>query len=139
MLSKKGLLAKPVTLGQHLRNKRLKLGLKQEEVAARLNTIREVYERWERDERDPVISEWPTLLKFLGYYPFEGDTAADLVLRARRSQGMDQKAMAALIGTFHQRFRRWEHGREIVPQGIAYELRILADKGSFKEQRITDG
>ena len=34
-----------------------------------LRTLREVYDLRERDERDPVISEWPPILAFLGCYP----------------------------------------------------------------------
>ena len=37
-------------------------------VAKQPGTIREVYECWERLEHEPVVSAWPTLLAFLGYY-----------------------------------------------------------------------
>ena len=76
----------PKTLGEHLRNRRLAMGMRQEDVARQLGTLREVYERWERDERQPVISEWPGILSFLGYYPFGQETTADLVMKARRCQ-----------------------------------------------------
>ena len=113
ILRKKGILPLPQTLGQHLRNRRLVLGLRQEDVAAQFGTLREVYERWERDERQPVVSEWPAIITFLGYYPAREENAADLVLKARRCRGMDQKALARKVGVIHQRLRRWEHGQEI--------------------------
>jgi len=50
------LVENPAKLGEHLRNRRLLLGLTQERVAFQLSTIREVYELWERDERKPVVS-----------------------------------------------------------------------------------
>lgn len=103
----------PKTLGEHLRNRRLALGIRQEDVAVRLSTMREVYDRWERDEREPVVSEWPGILLFLGYYPFPELTPAQLVLKARRCQGMDQKRLAGVVGVIHQRLRRWEHGSEV--------------------------
>ena len=68
ILRKKGVILAPLTLGEHLRNRRLRLDLRQEDVARQLGTLREVYERWERDERQPVVSEWPGILSFLGYY-----------------------------------------------------------------------
>ncbi len=67
------------------------LELTQEEVAEQLGAMREIYDRWERDERQPVVSEWPNILSFLGYYPGTEKTAAELVLKVRRCQGMDQK------------------------------------------------
>lgn len=124
-LAKRGLVASPTRLGEHLRNRRLILGLRQEDVAARLRTMREVYDRWERNEREPVISEWPGILSFLDCYPFREKTTADLVLRARRCQGVDQKTLAKAIGTIHQRLRRWEHGKESVPEEAEQLLRQL--------------
>jgi DNA-binding XRE family transcriptional regulator len=66
----KGRVPLPKTLGEHLRNRRLELGLRQQDVAENLGTLREVYDRWERGDRNPVISEWRAILGFLGYYPF---------------------------------------------------------------------
>lgn len=114
------------TLGEHLRNRRLILGLSQEDVAGQLGTLREVYERWERDERQPIVSEWPSIISFLGYYPAREETAADLVLKARRCLGADQKSLAKVIGVIHQRVRRWEHGRELPPFDAVAQLTHLA-------------
>lgn len=60
--------------------------------------MRGAYDRWERDERLPVVSEWPSVLAFLGYYPFDVLMAADLVLKARRCKGLDQKWLAKMLG-----------------------------------------
>jgi hypothetical protein len=95
-------------------------------VAEQLGTLREVYERWERDERQPVVTEWPGILSFLGYYPSCEETVADLVLKARRCLGMDQKRLARAIGIIHQRLRRWEHGIEMPSSGDIERLRSLA-------------
>jgi transcriptional regulator with XRE-family HTH domain len=126
IINKKGAIPHPVTLGEHLRNRRLALNLRQEDVARPLGTLREVYDRWERDKRVPVVSEWPGILSFLGGYPFSQETAADLVLKARRCQGMDQKHLANSLGVIHQRLRRWEHGAEIPDEGILLRLARLA-------------
>lgn len=126
MLSKKGMISRPETLGHHLRNQRLMMGLRQDEVAKQLGALREVYDRWERNERKPVVSEWPGILSFLGYYPAREETAADLVLKARRCQGFDQKALAKAVGVIHQRLRRWEHSEESIPPDFARQLASLA-------------
>ncbi len=116
----------PASLGQHLRNRRFALGLRQGDVAMRLGTIREVYDRWERDLREPVVSEWPALLSFLGCYPFPEQNSADLVLKARRCQGADQKALAAAVGVIPQRLRRWEHGNGVPRADVMRRLVELA-------------
>lgn len=125
MLRKKGMISQPRSLGQHLRNRRLMLGLSQEDVALQLGTLREVYDRWERDERQPVVSTWPGILKFLGYYPVAQQTPADLVLKVRRYRGLDQKGLAQVVGVIHQRQRRWELGQETVPSSFAIKLQSL--------------
>jgi transcriptional regulator with XRE-family HTH domain len=126
ILRKKGVTQQPKTLGEHLRNQRLILGLRQEDVAGQLGTLREVYERWERDERQPIVSEWPSIISFLGYYPAREETAADLVLKARRCLGTDQKSLAKVVGVIHQRVRRWERGQELPPFDAVARLTRLA-------------
>lgn len=126
ILRKKGVIPHPKTLGEHLRNRRLVLQLRQEDVARQFGTLREVYERWERDEREPVISEWPGILRFLGYYPVPANTQANLVLKARRCQGVDQKTLAKAVGVIHQRLRRWEYGDELPVTSAICRLEELA-------------
>lgn len=116
----------PGTLGEHLLNRRLALGLRQKDVAEQLGTIREVYERWERDEREPVVSEWPGILDFLATYPFPAKTSAGLVLKARRYQGADQKRLAKVVGVIHQKLRRWERGCGAIDPKSHARLEALA-------------
>jgi DNA-binding transcriptional regulator YiaG len=94
-----------------------------QEFALQLGTIREAYERWERDERKPIVSVWPSILAFLGHYP-NGNTSANLTLMARRSAGLDQKRLAKKLGVMHQRLRDWEHERQ---QPSVEQLRRLKE------------
>ena len=58
---------------------------------------------------------------------FGQETTADLVMKARRCQGMDQKELAQVVGVIHQQLRRWEHGGEIpIPSPPACHLRNSA-------------
>jgi DNA-binding XRE family transcriptional regulator len=133
MLKRKGMVESPKTLGEHLRNRRLVLGLTQEDVALQLSTMREVYERWERDFRMPVITEWPGILQFLGYYPFCSKAPSDLVLKARRCLGAEQTVLAIKVGVIHQKLRCWENGKDPVPTNVVKQLRSFANLGpSFK-------
>ena len=126
ILRKKGLLNEPRTLGEHLRNRRLSLGLRQVDVAGHLGTLREVYDRWERDERVPVVSEWPGIVSFLGYYPCPQGAPAVLVLKARRCRGADQKSMASAVGVIHQELRSWEHDQALPSEAQLERLKEIA-------------
>ena len=109
-LVQKGFKIRPVTLGQHLRSRRLVLKLTQVQAAERLNTLREHYERWERDEVAPTASFWPRLIGFLGSYPVAVQTPADQVLMARRIMGLSQFAFGRRIQVIAKNVREWEHG-----------------------------
>ena len=120
-LRKKGLVESAAKLGEHLKNRRLDLGLTQAQAAARLGVLREVYDRWERNEHEPVVSVWPNIIAFLRYYPGHPVTSpSNLALMARRVTGLAQKAIARRVGVIHQEFRRWERGKAL-PSGGALE------------------
>lgn len=126
ILRKKGVIPLPQTLGQHLRNRRLVLGFRQEDVARRFGTLREVYDRWERDERQPVVSEWPGILSFLGYYPGADNTPADWVLKARRILGLSQYSLGREVQAIAKDVREWEHGESEPPVPMLEKIKILA-------------
>lgn len=122
----KGFILKPQTLGQHLLTRRLVLKLTQKEVAARLNTLREHYERWERDEVEPTASFWPRLIGFLGYYPGAEKTPADWVLKARRMQGLSQYALGREVKAIAKDVREWEHGSTEPPREMLAKFQQIA-------------
>jgi ribosome-binding protein aMBF1 (putative translation factor) len=65
-------------------------------------------------------------LYFLGYYPFGQETTADLVMKARRCQGMDQKELDQFVGVIHKQLRRWEHEDEMPVSDKLEVLHFLA-------------
>ena len=86
------------------------MNLTQEQAAIRLNTLREHYERWERDVTAPTASFWPRLIGFLGEYPGTTQTPADWVLKARRLLGLSQYAFGRKVQAIAKNVREWEHG-----------------------------
>lgn len=122
----KGFILKPKTLGQHLLSRRLLLKLTQKEVAARLSTLREHYERWERDEVEPTASFWPRLIDFIGYYPFPSPTPADWVLMARRLLGLSQFGFGRRVKAIAKDVREWEHGVAEPPQDMLAKIQQIA-------------
>lgn len=117
---------KPQTLGQHLLTRRLLLKLTQKEVAARLNTLREHYERWERDEIEPTASFWPRLIGFIGYYPGREIALADWVLKARRMLGLSQYAFGRKVKAIAKDVREWEHGESEPPAPKQEQIKAIA-------------
>jgi DNA-binding XRE family transcriptional regulator len=77
-----------------------------------MGVLREVYDRWERDETEPPVGFWKRIIAFLGYYPMpqNGGGTADLVLMARRVQGLSQYALGRKLGVIANTVRAWENG-----------------------------
>jgi DNA-binding transcriptional regulator YiaG len=122
----KGFKLSPETLGEHLLARRLLLKLTQKQAAHRLNTVREHYERWERDEVAPTTSFWPRLIGFLGLYPGSIKTPGDLVLMTRRLLGLSQFAFGRKIHTDAENVRKWEHGVTEPSQDMLAKIQQIA-------------
>jgi DNA-binding XRE family transcriptional regulator len=79
------------TLGDHIKSRRLKLGLFQRQIADELGTDETTLFRWERNKVRPQIRYLPRILKFLGYDPFPVPVSlADKLLAARKRLGLTQ-------------------------------------------------
>jgi transcriptional regulator with XRE-family HTH domain len=102
----------PKTLGDHLRKRRIDLGLLQREVAARVGVTVETVLGWELRAREPAISRWPAVLAFLGYDPCpEPRTTAERLKTLRRRRGWSQRDLAASLEVDPATLRKWEIGR----------------------------
>lgn len=64
----------PETLGQHLRKKRFDSGLRQSEVAKRLDVSDRTLSVWECDRTYPAWEYWPRIVSYIGYDPFTDPT-----------------------------------------------------------------
>ena len=61
---------KPKTIGEHLRKRRLELGIVQSEAARRLRISTVTLSRWECDKVYPTWTHQPDLIAYLSYDPF---------------------------------------------------------------------
>ncbi len=59
----------PTTFGDHLRKRRLILGLTQAEMATQLGVNEWTVGNWENDATKPVLRFIPAIIRFLGYDP----------------------------------------------------------------------
>jgi transcriptional regulator with XRE-family HTH domain len=101
------------TLGDHIRKKRIVLGLLQRELATLLGVDPGSVNAWERNCRQPVLHRLPAIAAFIGHHFENASAQAPLGLRIaakRRRLGLSQKALAALLGIDEGTIRRWERG-----------------------------
>ncbi|MFH1277565.1 MAG: helix-turn-helix transcriptional regulator [Candidatus Eisenbacteria bacterium] len=56
-------------MGDHLRKRRMDLGLLQREVAERLGVAKDTYRFWECNRARPLPRQWEGIIRFLGYRP----------------------------------------------------------------------
>ncbi|MGE4579120.1 MAG: helix-turn-helix domain-containing protein [Desulfuromonadales bacterium] len=63
------LVKEPVTLGDHLRRRRLELGLYQKDVAIQIGVTASTIWNWENDWSSITLSCMPKVIEFLGYNP----------------------------------------------------------------------
>ncbi len=101
----------PQTLGDHLKKRRIDLGLLQKDVAQQLWVGEWTYLKWEHDKALPAIRMWRRVIEFLGYYPLEPpQRLAERLLAARRSLGLSRKRLAKRFGVDESTLAGWEKG-----------------------------
>lgn len=86
------------SLGDHLLARRLKLSLRQRDIADRLGVTPYTILNWEKNRTCPGFREMPAVLRFLGYDPFPAaQTLDERLLRYRWTHGLSQRKMAELL------------------------------------------
>ena len=85
----------------HIRKRRIELGLLQREVARLLGADLQSVNAWERNYHQPVLRRLPAISVFLGYSLDVLPDDAPLSVRIaskRRRLGLSQKALAQFLG-----------------------------------------
>jgi transcriptional regulator with XRE-family HTH domain len=130
---------RPKTIGDHVKKRRLDLGLKQKEVAARLGLHFATLQLWERGIGDPGVKALPNIIAFLGYVPFEGEaTFGGRISFLRRRCGITQEELAAMVGCNPSTILRWESNptistrqRDLAERVLHQELNRLHSDTAF--------
>ena len=82
------------TLGDHIRKRRLDLGLRQRDVAKQIGVNKDTICNWETNRTVPEVCLIPHIIDFLGYVPYDATWSFGERLRAIRSAlGMSQEQM----------------------------------------------
>jgi transcriptional regulator with XRE-family HTH domain len=122
----KGYPSQPKTVGEHIKKRRLDLGLKQTEVAARLGMHFTSLQLWERGIGDPGVKPLPEIIRFLGYVPFECEaTPGGGISFVRRCCGKTQEELAEMISCNPDTIGRWESNRSNFSQKYDFAMDVL--------------
>ena len=101
----------PQTQGEHLKAKRLQLGLRQKDVAQLLGVTQFTIINWEKDRTSPPDRCWPAIIRFLGYEPWgPAHTAADRLKAFRRRRGWSISNASDQLGVNEVTWAGWERG-----------------------------
>ena len=105
----------PISVGDHIRQTRLRLGLLQKEAAERLGVNSWTVLNWERGHTEPPMVSIPAILKFLGYDPFpQPRTLPQRLLAKRREMGWSIKEAAEFAGVDSGTWANWERGQTVL-------------------------
>jgi transcriptional regulator with XRE-family HTH domain len=114
-LKPKDLLPAPTTLGEHIRQRRLKLQLTLKEAAKLLGTDECSIMNWEKGRTVPKVYRLPAIIRFLGYNPLpEPQTISQRLVAKRLERGWSRKVAACHLGIDVSTLKDWEHGKIIL-------------------------
>jgi len=107
-------------LGDHLRARRIDLGLLQRDAAAEIGVDTATVTNWELGNTEPEVRFLPALITFLGHNPLPGpETCGQAVKRERLSLGLSKERLADLAGIDEATVRRLEADTK----GMAHRVR----------------
>jgi transcriptional regulator with XRE-family HTH domain len=105
----------PQTIGEHLRKRRIELGLSQTQAAECLAVSAATVLNWEKGKQPPLVSHLGAVITFLGYYPFpESVSISERLHRKRRENGWSTSDAARQLGVDRTTWQDWERGELIL-------------------------
>ena len=99
------------TIGDHLRKRRLDLGLLQRQVAKQIGVTKCTIQYWETNRVSPALRFRPGIVSFLKYHPWDGiapESLANRLTAHRQRLGLSRKKLAALLGIDPSNIAGWE-------------------------------
>jgi transcriptional regulator with XRE-family HTH domain len=135
-LKAKDLLPAPTTLGEHIRQRRLKLKLTLKEAAKLLGTNEGSIINWEKGRATPRVYRLPAILRFLGYNPLpEPCTISERLVAKRLERGWSRKLASRHLGIDVSTLSDWEHGKVIL---FRKHRRLVAKVLGIPESELED-
>jgi transcriptional regulator with XRE-family HTH domain len=135
-LKSKVVLPAPTTLGEHIRQRRLKLKLTLKEAAKLLGTDECSIMNWEKGRTVPKVYRLPAIIRFLGYNPLpEPRTLPERLIGKRLEQGWSRKVASRHLGIDVSTLRDWEQGKIIL---FRKHQRLVAKVLAMSEGELED-
>ena len=102
-----------MTIGNHIKKKRLDMNLFQKDVAKLIGVEEESIYNWENNRSKPKIHLLPKIIEFLGYMPFElpAKTFSQKIIAYREIHGLTQKKLAEFLKVDESTIRYWERDK----------------------------
>jgi transcriptional regulator with XRE-family HTH domain len=128
------------TWGDHIKKRRLELGLFQRELAERLGVDESTIHNWERDYSGPALRFVPEIIQFLGYQPKTSNsrTLGESIVDYRRIHGWSQKELARRLAVDPSTLARWEKGLGRLSRHSKERLEEMLDSGAPNQQCTPD-
>jgi transcriptional regulator with XRE-family HTH domain len=119
-----------VKLGDHLRKRRLDLGLLQKEVGSIIGVDETTIHNWENNRSSPSLYAVPKVIRFLGYNPLPSSptTLGEKLLSYRKLNGITQEELARRLGVDPTTLARWERGKSRPMENNLQAIKQLFDK-----------
>lgn len=96
-------------MGDHVRKRRLDLGLLQRQLADRVGVHPGTVRNWETNATIVALKHIPVLVDFLGYVPFaEPTTLAERLRLYRKLNGISRRVLAQRLRVDESTVWRWE-------------------------------
>lgn len=120
----------PVTIGDHIRKKRIQLKLLQKDVAKICGVTEDCITNWEKGRSIPQIQYFPNIINFLGYLPFEVElTTLSGKLKAHRQiNGLTQRQLGKILGVDGTTVCSWELKQNEPNNEVLLKLCAILDK-----------
>jgi transcriptional regulator with XRE-family HTH domain len=111
IITPKGYIQYPITIGQHVRKRRLDLGLTQAEVSGIIGVTESTVYNWEHGV-EPELIHMPKIISFLGYIPFEmpQDPIGKLNY-LKKLRGLSYERLGKLMRRDPEQLTDWLSGR----------------------------
>ena len=113
-----GFPVKIVTLGDHIRARRLERKLRQCDAGKLIGVNTWTMMNWEKNHHQPGFRHYPSIMEFLGYCPVQrADHIGGWVRIHREHRGLSQKEAARILGIDPSTLAKYERG-ERKPIGL---------------------
>jgi DNA-binding XRE family transcriptional regulator len=121
-----------ITLGDHIRKKRIETNRMQQYVAQIIGVTEDCITNWENNRNQPQIHLYPAIINFLGYHPFTFDEVAlaEKIKGFRYINGWTCEDFGEQIGVHGSTVSAWERQRTIPRKTHQERIEIVLNRYS---------